>query len=322
VKSVFILFALFAVFAVVPLGRTEEPFLRPNDVIALVGGEDIVAASEQYGFLELQLQHALPDYRLKIRSLAWEGDTVFEQPRMLNYPNLERQLDEIGATVVMIQFGQMESFAGKERLPAFVDAYEKLISRLRGEKGLRRLVILLPPKFSQGSASDFDAKAEMRRVEFLKKSNADQEAYSLAIRGLADRQSVRYIDITELPDEDVLMQRDGVHLSMTGQAIAAEVICGELRHSEIRKESPGEGVAAAAKLLSIIGKKNRLWDRYRRPQNWAFLAGDRITQPSSHDHVDPTKRWFPEEMKEFVPLIEASEREIWNLAAKLAAEKK
>jgi hypothetical protein len=162
----------------------------------------------------------------------------------------------------------------------------------------------------------------MRRVEFLKKFNSDQEAYAAAIRGLADRHSVRYIDITELPNEDLLMQRDGVHLSMNGQAIAAEVIYRGLGHPEIRNESPGDGVAAAAKLLPVITKKNSLWDRYRRPQNWAFLAGDRITQPSSRDHLDPTKRWFPEEMKEFVPLIEAKEREIWNLAAKLAAEKK
>jgi hypothetical protein len=72
----------------------------------------------------------------------------------------------------------------------------------------------------------------------------------------------------------------------------------------------------------VIRAKNRLWDRYRRPQNWAFLAGDRTTQPSSRDHLDPTKRWFPEEMKEFTPLIEAKEREIWDLASKLAAESK
>ena len=117
-----------------------EPFLRPGDVIALVGGEDMVVAGE-LGYLELLLTRALPEHRLKFRTLAWEGDTVFEQRRDLNFPPLEKQLDEIGATVVLCQFGQMESFAGKEKLPEFVAAYEKLIDRMRGG-GKRRVLIL------------------------------------------------------------------------------------------------------------------------------------------------------------------------------------
>jgi hypothetical protein len=82
-----------------------------------------------------------------------------------------------------------------------------------------------------------------------------------------------------------------------------------------------DGVAMAdpreEALRQAIVSKNRLWERYRRPQNWAFLAGDRVTQPSSRDWRDPSKRWFPEEMEQFVPLIERKEKEVWDLAAKL-----
>ena len=98
--------------------------------IALVGGEDMVVASE-YGYLELLLTRALPDYQLKFRCLAWEGDTVFEQRRDLNFPTWEEQFEKIGATVVICQFGQMESLAGKEKLPEFVEAYQKLIERFQ-----------------------------------------------------------------------------------------------------------------------------------------------------------------------------------------------
>ena len=70
-------------------------------------------------------------------------------------------------------------------------------------------------------------------------------------------------------------------------------------------------------LLDLIIAKNRLWFDYWRVQNWAFLAGDRTNQPSSRDHLDPAKRWFPEERERFLPLIEAKEREIDALAAKL-----
>ena len=67
-------------------------------------------------------------------------------------------------------------------------------------------------------------------------------------------------------------------------------------------------------MRAAIQAKNRLWFHYTRPQNWAFLAGNRTNQPSSRDHKDPTKRWFPEEMEQWVPLIEAKEREVWKLA--------
>jgi hypothetical protein len=74
----------------------------------------------------------------------------------------------------------------------------------------------------------------------------------------------------------------------------------------------------AEALLGVIRAKNRLWSYYWRPQNWAFLAGDRINQPSSRDHLDSSKRWFPDEIEQFIPLIEAKEREIDVLAAQLA----
>src|SRR5262249_15163551 len=56
--------------------HAAEPFFKKDDVVALVGGEDMVAASE-VGYLELILARALPDYHLHFRNLAWEGDTVF-----------------------------------------------------------------------------------------------------------------------------------------------------------------------------------------------------------------------------------------------------
>src|SRR5688500_13432909 len=88
----------------------NEPFLRRGDIVAFVGGEEMLALSEA-GELEWWVIRALPDYQLRFRDLAWEGDTVFEQHRDLNYPSVAQQLDTIGATVVIAQFGQMESLA-------------------------------------------------------------------------------------------------------------------------------------------------------------------------------------------------------------------
>ena len=77
------------------------------------------------------------------------------------------------------------------------------------------------------------------------------------------------------------------------------------------------GNRAFERLRQVVVAKNRLWFDYWRPQNWAFLGGDRTEQPSSRDHRDPHIRWFPAEMEKFVPLIEAKEREMAELTKNL-----
>ena len=141
-RFLILLFASFAFFAGLFSVRADEPFFKKGDVIALVGGEDMVAMSE-YGYLELLLTRALPEHQLKFRNLAWEGDTVFEQRRDLNFPTWEQQLDQIGATVVICQFGQMESLAGLDNLPVFRKAFEKVLRRLSA--GGKRQVLVIPP---------------------------------------------------------------------------------------------------------------------------------------------------------------------------------
>jgi hypothetical protein len=286
---------------------SQEPFLQPNDVIALVGGEDMVVASE-LGYLEALVQQALPNHKLKFRSLAWEGDTVFEQRRDLNYPPLEAQLDKIGATVVIAQFGQMESLAGLERVSGFAAAYDKLLDRLGRGKGRRFL--LVEPSEWRGANIPF-SPAERTKV---------LNAYDAAIRKIAENSAGR-ARFSSANDSIVLFgnagARDGMHLDASTHAMVARGIAGDLIGASTNTASRIDGSHPNVETLrSAVVAKNRLWHHYSRPQNWAFLAGDRINQPSSRDHKDLSKRWFPAELEQFVPLIEAKEKEIWEVAAK------
>ena len=294
------------------VARAEEPFFKKGDVIAIVGGEDMVALSE-YGYLELLLTRALPDYHLRFRNLAWEGDTVFEQRRDLGFPPWEEQLEKIGATVVLCQFGQMESLAGKEKLPQFIAAYEKLLRRFGGG-GKRRVVLLMPTRF------DFEMDGFSPKSEDDKIKSARLSEYVLAIISLR----TEGIDFG-LIETGAGMTRDGIHLSIEGQVGFALQIEPLARPKDARVEGMGyskkDGTVynrGLEPLRQLIIAKNRLWFDYWRVQNWAFLAGDRTNQPSSRDHLDPAKRWFPEERERFLPLIEAKEREIDALAQKLA----
>ena len=60
-------------------------------------------------------------------------------------------------------------------------------------------------------------------------------------------------------------------------------------------------------------EKNRLWIRYWRPTNWAFMNGDRVSQPSSRDDVDRRIRWLPAEVQQFSAMIAREEQKIENV---------
>jgi hypothetical protein len=293
--------------------RAGEPFFQKNDVIALIGGEDMVVAGED-GYLELLLLRALPDYHLRFRSLAFEGDTVFEQNRELNFPTLEESLDKVGATVVICQFGQMESLAGKDKIPDFIAAYEQFLNRLSGD-GKRRIIVVTPTPFSRAVLDD-------------KRSTLD--VYSDAIADLASRHAYKCLNYVR-PDNELpfgVETRDKVHLTNAGQWTGAEFAVDQLgvpysKAGLVWTMGKDGGTLRASvpkdieDLRQLIVAKNRLWYDYWRVQNWAFLAGDRTNQPSSRDWKDPSKRWFPAEREEFIPLIESKEKEIDALAAKL-----
>jgi hypothetical protein len=289
--------AVLLVFCWLVATARAEPLLKAGDVVALVGGEEAVAAVET-GELELLLTRAFPSHRLKFRSLAWEGDTVYEQPRDLNYPTLVQQLDEIAATVVLMQFGLMESLAGPDHATNFATAYAKLAERL-GEGGRRRVILLTPTRVLREAAARFSALP----------------AYSEATRALAARLHFAVVSGDEGVELTPASYRDGIHLSAAGQQAVAANLARKLGAAT----GPGEATSTdELRLADAIHAKNRFWSHYARPQNWAFLNGDRTVQPSSRDHLDPSKRWFPEEMKQWLPLIAAKEEEIWKLAKQIA----
>ena len=88
------------------------------------------------------------------------------------------------------------------------------------------------------------------------------------------------------------------------------------------KGPPQTGAAleplSAEKLRQAVARKNDLWFRYWRPTNWAFLYGNRQQTPSSRDHENPGRRWFPEELQKVLPHLDEAEQRI-HQAAKAAS---
>ena len=61
-------------------------------------------------------------------------------------------------------------------------------------------------------------------------------------------------------------------------------------------------------LREAIVAKNALWHQYWLPTNWAFLYGNRQTQPSSRSHLGGHPRWFPEEVKSSLSMLDKMEK--------------
>ncbi|MCB1063096.1 MAG: DUF1080 domain-containing protein [Verrucomicrobiae bacterium] len=297
----------------------------PNDIIALVGGSNI-ERTRFNGFLQTHLIASQAEKNLQVRNFGWEGDTVFEQWRdegnvekldakrraaeLRNQQQTESnswrqqrdwrtQLSDAGATLVIAQFGQMESLNGLKGLPAFTKTYQDLLTEF-ADNG-RRLVLVSPMPFekpSQPHASD------------LTTHNADVVAYANAVRELATKFGAPFIDLSLLPPGEERLTDNGFQLNEHGHRVIAEQVARALG---ITPKPEAETAAVRKEILEM----ERLWFDFWRPMNWAFLNGDRTTQPYSKDWKDNSKRIFPEEMKDFEPLLQLAEE---NIRAALAGK--
>lgn len=289
--------------------------LRTNDVIAVLGGANALAAG-QSGHLETLLQAAHPGLRLRFRNLAWEGDTVAAQPREVNFPATAELLARQGATLALLDFGQSEALD-----PAMTPAAFRAACARRLDDFARvtpRLVLLTPPPFGNppGEAGPDLAAARERLAEL-----------AAVIRDLAAERRLPVADVfagLSGPEAGVArLTSDGRQLTDFGQAQAAFVVARTL--TPAGEASPLPRVAADGRFVSpdlealrqAVIAKNRLWQACWRPTNWAFLGGDRTEQPSSRDHRDRNVRWFPAEMEEYVPLIREAETRVGSLAAQV-----
>jgi putative heme-binding domain-containing protein len=242
-----------------------------------------------------------------VRNLGWEGDTVFEQWRdesgepWRRPRDWSKQLSEIGATVVLAQFGQMEALRGTEKLAEFVGAYEKLLDQFAGAG--RRLVLISPIPFGKPAAAT---------IPELSKRNGEVQQYVEAIRDLAVRRGFQFVDlftpISKSSARDRIVSENGFHLNASGHLLVGELIAQQLG-------LPVRELHSLPPVREAVIEMERLWFDYWRPMNWSFLEGDRTHVPFSRDWHDQEKRLFPEEMKEFIPLLQQADENIWRAFA-------
>lgn len=305
------LIALFgaALWDVLPVSSAERGkfSLATSDVVAFVGGSD-VAAAQHSGHLEslLAVQHK----GARFRNFGWEGDTVFERPRDFGFPSLLSNLQKAGVTAVVLQYGRGEALGEKRSVAEFEQAYQGLLDEFAPK--FRTLLLVTPVPFENGGGLLPD----------VSKRNPRLAEIAQVIREMARKRNLPMIDLfREASESKDRLTSDGLQLSAAGHAIVAKLFVQGMGWSALARRANADATGAWAdaqleKVRQAVIAKNRLWFDYSRPQNWAFLGGDRTSQPSSRDHRDPKVRWFPNEMEKFLPLIAEAEKRIEEAASR------
>lgn len=257
---------------VLELAAAAEPFrLHDGDRVVLLGGT-FVEREGQFGDLETALTLAYPDSNITFRNLGWSGDTVWAESRGIfdppaaGYQRMIELVKELKPTVILLAYGQNESFAGASGLPAFIKQYEKLCDDLASTQA--RLVFLTPlPLYSPDPL-----------LTPAKKFDDQRKAYAAAVLELGERRG-QVVDLGAKMD-DCLKEwinandrqtleglYDGMHLTPAGNRWAAECFC-QTANVPLRTDIDPDKQAA---LKQLIVEKNTLFFHRWRPQNVTYL---------------------------------------------------
>ena len=251
--------------------KSKPPFVNgefkpiENEIVVMIGQENFVR-EQKAGAFESKMIAGFVPLNLRFRSMAWEGDTVYEQWRELNFGDWADQLQTVQAGTLIVQFGQMEVFDGLERLTEFKTAYHRLLDQFAQQT--RRVVLVSPMPFEKPLAS---------HAPDLTKHNKDVAAYAAGIQDIARERGLVFVDLVDALDRQERAGRtqrltsDGIHLTDEGLDVVGELIANAL--------GAKPDVSMDEELLKeMVITKNRFWFDTWRPANWSFSYGDRVSQ--------------------------------------------
>ena len=257
-----------------------------GDRVVLIGGT-LIEREQASGYWELALTLRNKDKAVTFRNLGWSGDTVWGESRgsfdgpAKGYAKLIELTKELKPTVILLCYGQNESFAGEKGVKAFAAQYEKLLKDLAPTKA--RFVLLSPTPFQ-----------EVAPLRDAKGKNANLAKYVAAIKELAAGRKADFVDVYQnLSGKPAIPTENGVHYSEAGYAGTRMIF------------QPNETIdtSGSEDLRKAIVAKNELFFHRWRPQNETYLFGFR-----KHEQGKNGK-----EIAEFDPLVAKEEEKIAGL---------
>ncbi|MEM7474985.1 MAG: PVC-type heme-binding CxxCH protein [Planctomycetota bacterium] len=258
------------------------------------------------GTFEANVLAINPELELKFRDLTWEADTVFRQGteierwRTDGFGDLDSQLRRIGATIAIVQYGQVESLDPKVDPKSFSLGYRNLVEKL--VKHCRHVILIPPIRFETPQNQLLPDLAERNEALEVLIENAQIATHDL--------EGVIWLDWNQedSPPPEASLTKNGMHVVDERQPAVAESMLQKLSGDP---EFVSD-VAIPNGLLDAVREKNRLWYDFWRPANWKLLYGDdsrRVFTRGGENYIP-----FREEWKQLVPMIARAEERVWAIA--------
>jgi lysophospholipase L1-like esterase len=232
-------------------GPAARCALKGGDRVVFLGS-GLVEQDRLHGHLETALTSRNPDARLLFRNLGWGGDTVRGDARTAGYQNpaglarLLKEVRDLRPTVLFLGYGMNESFDGARGLARFVEDYDRLLTKL---VPLKARLVLLSPTYHEDLGRPFPDPA---------RHNADLEKYTAALKGLAARRRLTFVDLfhplraAKQACPSLRLTTNGIHLTDAGYAVAARAVGRQLGLPELRWRVE---VDATGKVLARAGTR-------------------------------------------------------------------
>ena len=222
--------------SVIPLASAQSPTkpaptsaaapaklsLRDGDRVLLLGSTFIERA-QAHGYIETALTSRFPGAKIEFRNLGWSGDNIYGEARAgfgpieEGFKHLKDHVASLKPTVILLNYGANESFAGEAGLDKFLAGLDVLLKTL-DESGARIVFVLPPPQEDLG-----------RPLPDPKQHNADLKLYSKAIAKVAAQRGAQVCDLNALLDPKSVhgnapLTDNGLHLTDYGYWRAAPLL--------------------------------------------------------------------------------------------------
>lgn len=280
-----------------PLYGADALNLKNGDRLILLGST-LVEREQSYGYWEQALTRAVPNANFTLRNLGWSGDNVWAESRAFfgtpedGFKELRDQILALKPTVILVNYGANESYAGPAGLDKFKAGLNRMLDMLAESKA--RLVLASPTREESLGGKLPNPAAH----------NKDLELYSKTIQEIANQRKLPFVDLfhTIIPaseppvPENQRLTENGLHLTANGYQKTATAFLTALGLKPAEGTPPDE-------LRTAIVHKNELYFYSWRPQNVTYLFGFR-----KHEQGNNAK-----EVAEFDPLVAKEEVQIQKL---------
>lgn len=298
----------------------EKFEFRDGDVVAFVGGTFMEREQEDAN-IELMLTRHAMDKHVTFRDLGWSGDVISShlknskaaEPRQKYVPNLFANIAKVRPNVIFISYGMMESFAGENALPQFINDYDEVLTKLEdiyrvgnavSPANPLRIVLVSPIRHEAMGGAWPDPT----------KHNENLRAYTAAIKELAEKRGFYFVDLFDGMKGSHLTS-NGVHLNSKGYVAAADAIEKQLalgRRARMDRETEEQ-------LRSAIKTKNKQFWYFYRPMNseYVYKGGARF-----QDKLGPVQHPMNVELDQFYALAQKHDGLLDQMKREIAGGKK